>query len=237
MDGLDVPRSSRPKQRKKASTAKRSAGKQVRVPPKTMGRVQLHKSAGRRGFDFTFAMRLLVNDMIDRVPELTHIDMSRVAVAIVQARVDSTHGIFASLTPMRFEQGSRVTTRRGRQYCCQSLLDEHGREMLYILSFYLPRFQNMDFSEKMITIFHELWHISPEFDGDIRRHPGRCYAHSSSQKEYDQYMAVLSNNYLLKKPPPELYAFLEHDFAKLYQQRGGIYGVKIPRPKLIPVAA
>ncbi|MBA2114433.1 hypothetical protein HOV93_15940 [Planctomycetes bacterium FF15] len=200
-----------------------------------MGRVQLHKSAGRSGFDFTFAMRVLVNDMIARVPELSHIDLSRVAVAIIQARIESTHGIFASLTPMRFEQGSRFTTRRGRKYSCQSLMDEHGREMLYILSFYLPRFQNMDFSEKMITIFHELWHISPNFDGDIRRHPGRCYAHSSSQKEYDEYMAVLSNKYLMKKPPPKLYAFLEPDFAKLYQQRGGIYGVKIPRPKLIPV--
>lgn len=201
-----------------------------------MRRVQLHKSSGRRGFDFTFAMRLLVNDMIDRMPELAHIDMTRVAVAIVQARVDSTHGIFASLTPMRFDQGSRFTVRRGRKYCCQSLLDEHGREMLYILSFYLPRFQNMDFSEKMITIFHELWHISPDFDGDIRRHPGRCYAHSSSQKEYDEHMAVLSNKYLMKKPSPDLYAFLENDFTTLYQKSSGIYGVKIPRPKLIPVA-
>ncbi len=202
-----------------------------------MGRVQLHRSVKRRGFDFTFAMRLLVNDMVERMPELAHIDMSRVAVALVQARVDSTHGIFASLTPMRFEQGARFTTRRGRKYFCQTLLDENGREMLYILSFYLPRFQNMDFSEKMITIFHELWHISPDFDGDIRRHPGRCYAHSSSQKEYDERMGVLSAQYLMKKPSPDLYAFLEQDFTKLYRQSGGIYGVKIPRPKLIPAAA
>ncbi|PQO32865.1 hypothetical protein DTL21_16320 [Bremerella cremea] len=182
-------------------------------------------------------MRVLVNDMVDRMPELSHIDMSRVAVAMVQARVESTHGIFATLTPMRFEQGSRFTVKRGRKYGVQTLLDEHGREMLYILSFYLPRFQNMDFSEKMITIFHELWHISPDFDGDIRRHPGRCYAHSSSQKEYDEHMAVLSAKYLMKKPSPRLYQFLEVDFRKLYASSGGVYGVKIPRPKLIPVAA
>ena len=236
MDEHDVKRSSRPKQQNKTAAAKTSSSKQMRMPAKSIGRVQLHKSVGRRGFDFTFAMRLLINDMIDRMPELAHIDMSRVAVAIVQARIDSSHGVFATLTPMRFEQGSRFTIRRGRRYCCQTLLDEHGREMLYILSFYLPRFQNMDFSEKMITIFHELWHISPSFDGDIRRHPGRCYAHSSSQKEYDEHMAVLSNKYLMKKPSPELYAFLECDFARLYRQNNGIYGVKIPRPKLIPEA-
>ncbi|PQO31444.1 hypothetical protein C5Y97_18625 [Blastopirellula marina] len=201
-----------------------------------MGRVRLQQSVGRRGFDFTYAMRLLVNDMVARMPELAHIDMSRVAVAMVQARVDSTHGIFATLTPMRFEEGARYTVKRGRKYGVQTLLDEHGREMLYILSFYLPRFQNMDFSEKMITIFHELWHISPNFDGDIRRHPGRCYAHSSSQKEYDEHMAVLSAKYLMKKPSPRLYQFLEIDFGKLYAGSGGVYGVKIPRPKLIPVA-
>ncbi|WP_233200182.1 putative metallopeptidase [Blastopirellula marina] len=230
-------RPSRPK-RNTASRASRSAvTKQPKVPSSTMGRVRLHGSAGRRGFDFTHTMRLLVNDMVMRMPELAHIDMSRVAVAMVQARVDSSHGIFASLTPMRFEKGSRFTTRRGRKYSCQTLLDEHGREMLYILSFYLPRFQNMDFSEKMITIFHELWHISPDFDGDIRRHPGRCYAHSSSQKEYDEQMAVLSAKYLMKKPPPSLYQFLEFDFGKLFAASGGVYGVRIPRPKLIPVAS
>lgn len=230
-------RSSRPNRRKSASSAKPKVSKPARVPKPSIGRVRLQQSVGRRGFDFTYAMRVLVNDMVDRMPELSHIDMSRVAVAMVQARVESTHGIFATLTPMRFEQGSRFTVKRGRKYGVQTLLDEHGREMLYILSFYLPRFQNMDFSEKMITIFHELWHISPDFDGDIRRHPGRCYAHSSSQKEYDEHMAVLSAKYLMKKPSPRLYQFLEVDFRKLYASSGGVYGVKIPRPKLIPVAA
>ena len=231
-------RSSGSKRRKKGTAPKADKPRKTaaRVVP-AQRRVQLHQSVKRRGFDFTFAMRLLVNDMVDRMPELDHINMSRVAVAIVQARIDSTHGIYATLTPMRFENGSRYTTRRGHKYACQSLLDEHGREMMYILSFYLPRFQNLDFSEKLVTIFHELWHISPHFDGDIRRHPGRCYAHSSSQKEYDERMGVLATQYLLKQPDPNLYAFLERDFAQLHQSAGGIYGVKIPRPKLIPVAA
>ena len=179
-------------------------------------------------------MRRLVIDMTQRMPQLAHIDMNRVAVAIVQARVDSTHGIYASLTPMRFENGSKYTVRRGRKYAVQALYDEHDREMLYILSFYLPRFMNLDFAEKMITIFHELWHISPRFDGDIRRHPGRCYAHSSSQKEYDAQMAVLAKKYLKLRPPKELFQFLENDFRELYQRQGGVYGVMIQRPKLLP---
>jgi len=201
---------------------------------RNVGKVRLHQATKQPGFDFSFAMRLLVCDMIQRTPELAHIRMNQVAVAIVQARADTSHGIFASLTPMRFEQGSKQTVRRGKPFTVQMLYDEHGREMLYILSFYLPRFMNLDFSEKLITIFHELWHISPAFDGDIRRHPGRCYAHSASQKEYDAHMAVLSNRYLMQSPPRSLYEFLEEDFSALYQKHGSIYGVKIPRPKLIP---
>ena len=57
-----------------------------------------------------------------------------------------------------------------------------GVEMMYILKFYLPRFQNESFEEKLTTIFHELWHISGDFNGDIRRHAGRCYVHTSSER-------------------------------------------------------
>jgi len=190
-----------------------------------------------KGFDFTGAMRTLVVDMCHRMPELRHINMSQVAIAVVQTRVDSSYGIYATLTPMRFENGSKTTKRRGRAYRVQSLFDPGGREMLYILSFYLPRFMNLDFSEKLVTIFHELWHISPNFDGDIRRHPGRCYAHTGSQKEYDAHMAVLATKYLMEAPPAKLYDFLEQDYEVLYKKHGRVFGVKIPRPKLIPVAA
>ena len=60
----------------------------------------------------------------------------------------------------------------------KGLFDAKGVEMLYILKFYLPRFQNEPFEEKLTTIFHELWHISSDFNGDIRRHSGRCYVHT-----------------------------------------------------------
>ncbi|MEZ6045738.1 MAG: hypothetical protein R3C11_09205 [Planctomycetaceae bacterium] len=69
-----------------------------------------------------------------------------------------------------------------------------------MLTFYLPRFQDQTFSEKMITVFHELYHISPEFNGDIRRLPGRCYVHSMSEKEYDLLMARYVREYLAHKP-------------------------------------
>ena len=76
---------------------------------------------------------------------------------------------------MRFKGGERDLLKKNEQWQVQQIRDQQGREMLYLLSFYMPRFQNLSFSEKLITILHELWHISPDFDGDLRRLAGRRY--------------------------------------------------------------
>src|SRR5262245_21002412 len=139
-------------------------------------------------FDFTLHIRRLCDDMVARLPELAHIEMSRVAVCFCQARKAVPHGMYASLTPLPFAGGAMTMQRRGRTYSIQSVCDASGQELLYILSLYLPRFQNLDFREKLITVLHELWHISPDFSGDIRRHEGRYHAHTHSQCEYDEQM-------------------------------------------------
>jgi hypothetical protein len=187
-------------------------------------------------FDFTAQMRLVCQDMIARLPELSHIDLSRVSVGFCQARKRVTHGLFASLTPLRFAGGAETTIRRGRPYTIQRLADREGREMLYVLSFYLPRFMDLDLREKLITIVHELWHIGPRFDGDIRRHEGRCYAHSGSQKQYDAAMDLLVQRWLASGPPEELWSFLDGSFDDLMARHRRIVGIKVSRPRLIPVA-
>jgi hypothetical protein len=187
------------------------------------------------GFNFTGAVRDVAADMIGRLPELAHIDLARVSVAFSTTRTRSMYGVQASLTPLRFEGGAAEGNRRGRRYRVQQVLDEQGREMLYIFTLYLPRFMDLDFREKLITILHELWHISPAFDGDIRRHPGRCHAHSSSKEAYDAEMARLAEQWLALGPDESLFAFLRHDYDCLAQQHGPLYGVRVGRPKLIPV--
>ncbi len=187
------------------------------------------------GFDFTEHMRRLCSDICERSPHMQHIDMTRVFVSFNQARKRVKHGMWASLTPMRFENGSRETVRKGRRYAAQRLLDRDGHEMLYILSFYLPRFMELSFTDKMVTVFHELWHISPECNGDIRRHPGRCYAHTQSEKEYDAQMLVFFEDWLRRSPPKPLYAWLRQTFLDLESQHGGVYGTRIGHPKLIPL--
>jgi hypothetical protein len=187
-------------------------------------------------FDFTARMRSLCHDMAARLPELAHIEMDRVAVCFCQARKRVPHGMFASLTPLRFAGGAETTLRRGRRYAIQRLQGPDGREMLYVLSFYLPRFMDLDFREKLITVVHELWHIGPAFDGDIRRHEGRCFAHTGSQKQYDAAMDVLAQRWLAAGPPEDLWGFLAGSFDDLTSRHQRIVGVKIRRPRLIPVA-
>lgn len=185
------------------------------------------------GFNFTSHMRVLCVDLAERLPELAHIDVGHVAIRFCQARIRSRHGLYASLTPLRFEGGQRLSQRRGRTWTVERLFDDAGREMLYLLSFYLPRFLERPFEEKLATVVHELWHIGPEFDGDLRRHPGRCYAHTHSQKQYDALMRELTQKWLDLDPPADAYAFLRYDFGQLERRFGRVFGQKIRTPKLL----
>ena len=186
-----------------------------------------------RGFNFTQHIRMLCGDLTTRLPELQHIDMARVAIRFCQARIHSRHGIYASLTPMRFAGGQLIGQRRGRKWTVERLFDDAGREMLYLLSFYLPRFTQRPQEQKLSTVVHELWHIGPEFDGDLRRHPGRCYAHTHSQKQYDALMRELVHRWLSLDPPTDVYEFLRYDFRQLESQYGRVYGQKIRTPRLL----
>jgi predicted metallopeptidase len=187
------------------------------------------------GFDFSLHMRRLCADMVERLPELAHIDLERVAIGFCQARKRAAHGIWATLTPLRFEGGATHAVRGGRLWRMPQLRDDAGREFLYLLRFYLPRFLQLPFDEKLTTVVHELWHINPAFDGDLRRHPGRCFAHGSSKGQYDRQMEALAARWLAAGPPPELHEFLQLTFGRLQARYGPVFGLKIRPPRLIEV--
>jgi hypothetical protein len=187
----------------------------------------------RHGFDFTTAMRRLCADISARLGDFGHVDVHRVAFNVCQTRRDVNHGMYASLTPMRFAGGAEHKTIRGTSWGIEQLRDSVGQEYLYLLSFYLPRFQNLPLEEKLVTVFHELWHIAPEFNGDVRRHEGRCYAHGPSQREYDARMALLAQSWLGLNPPHHLYDFLSLTFAELVAEHGRVCGGRWRSPRLV----
>lgn len=186
-------------------------------------------------FDFTEAMERLCRDLCGRVEELAHIDMARVAVGYRQTRTRATHGLQASLTPLRFEGGAETGLVRRRRYACPRVIDRHGNECLYVLNFYLPRFFDHPFEERLTTVVHELWHIGPEMDGDLRRHKGRCYAHGPSQKGFDEHAAALGRQWLAADPPAELLTLLEVSFDELLAEHGGVIGARYRTPRMAPV--
>ncbi len=188
-----------------------------------------------KGFDFTGAMRAICADIARRLPPLSHVDVDRVAIGACRTRNGSAHGVFATLTPLRFAGGEEFQNVRGRRRRIEPILDSDGREFLYLLNFYIPRFLDLPLEEKLSTIVHELWHIGPRFDGDLRRHAGRCYAHGHSKKAYDDEMDRLTRDWLAADPPHHLYEFLQHSFEELIAEVGPLRATRWPAPKIVPV--
>ena len=238
-----VPGSAKPRAKRRSGFARRwgfllswpsPRARRVAPPVPAPRRRRLRVDPGTPPFDFTRAMRRLCEDVCESLPEFAHVDMRRVAVTFAQAKKRVPHGLQAKLTPLRFEGGASTTVRRGVRYAAPSLHD--GRvELLYVLTFYLPRFLDHPAKEKLTTVLHELHHISERFDGDIRRFPGRCYAHTGSQAKYDAAMATLADRYLEAGPPGWVAGFLGSRFADLQARHGAVVGLKLPIPKLIPL--
>jgi hypothetical protein len=192
-------------------------------------------NSNRRSFDYTAALARVCGDFCFRVPELSHIDMSRVAVSFAQTKHSAPFGTFATTTPMRFKDGDLLFRSRGKMWTLQRCYRSDGAEYLYILYFYVPRFIELKLTPKLETIVHELYHISPNFNGDLRRFPGRCFAHGTSQKKYDRTVHHFVQHWLNQNPPQKIWNFLQYSYNGLIAEFGDLYGTRIPTPKIIPV--
>src|SRR5262249_52325983 len=193
----------------------------IRMPPRSARRrvgleapPWLDTGARDQPFDFCGHIRRLCDDISRRCPELRHIDAARPPFGATPARTGRPYGLQARVTPLRFRNGSLTRHRRDGAYQVQRYFVGES-EMLYLVTFCLPRFLDQDFDDKFITIFHELYHISPGFEGDLRRHEGRYDLHSHSKRLYDQHMADLARAYLSNGADRSLHGFLRANFAQL----------------------
>lgn len=185
--------------------------------------------------NLTLELEHLIADIARQVAEFSHIDPRRVMVCVASTRTGGVHGTYAKIHPLRFENGSRtMTVRRGRRafLCEMPAVTRGGEEMLYVIYFLVPRFLDLPLREKLITLFHELYHVSPAFDGDIRRFPGKNYAHGSSRKRYNALMAKFVESFLEREENLERVRFLEGDMAAIRARHGAIVGRKMAAPKI-----
>jgi hypothetical protein len=200
------------------------------------GRRPPTRPSGDAPLDFGSAMARLCADIAIHCPAVRHIRMNRVLLAFTPARNRNRFGLQARITPLRFADGGLVRRFRRADYQVQRFFVD-GVEMLYVLAFCLPRFFDQSFDDKISTVFHELFHISPAFDGGLRRLGDRCAQHSGSKARYEAHVKSLAQVYLANQKRPELLEFLRFDYRELWVRHGGIRAALVPRPKLLPVGS
>lgn len=184
--------------------------------------------------NLTGELERLIRDIAARTPELEHIAPDKLLVCVATGR-PGAGGSLAKIHPLRFAGGEKsMKRRRGRRsvLCTMPTITHQGEEMLYIIYFMVPRFLELPFRDKLITVFHELYHISPACDGDIRRFPGRNYAHGSSTKIYNEQMGKLADAYLERLAERSTLDFLDGNLASLRSCHSAIVARRLQAPRV-----
>lgn len=186
-------------------------------------------------FHYTNALSVVCRDICAKTPIFQHYDLDAVGFSFKSTRNKKSTGVLASLTALRFEGGALATFRRKNFWKARNVVDADGRALLYVLTVYGSRFLNLSVKDKIQTLTHELYHISPEFNGDVRRFGGKNYAHGSSRKKYDATVAQYADAWLASEPKREIWAFLELNEEELLRRYQKVRFSRFPSIPLIKI--
>lgn len=163
--------------------------------------------------DFPCAMHSLIKVLTERIPEFVRINPERILVGSTQSRTGRHRSAaWARVVAVRLDR-HRLPTH-------PPLLHE-GQEIDYLITFCLPRYFDLTFEQKLSTVIHELYHISPDGDGGLRLMGRRKFAHGS-HKRYDELVASLSLMALQDEEILTRCEFLRYDYRTLLKMHGGI---------------
>jgi hypothetical protein len=199
--------------------------------------------------DYTLHVRLLMEDLVARVPALAHIDLRQVLVFARLGRT-GTHGAYAtchSLTlpdsePACYFWRDRRTgalSRRSEWFVTRSPeVRVGGRRISHLVSIALPRFcdqtlrdthkervyeRGEEWLAKLDTIVHELYHVDPH-QGGIRRSvkaDGSPAAQTHTPLFFREVQRMV-REYVAGGPAPAICEFLTMDFDGLVKRYGGV---------------
>lgn len=185
----------------------------------------------KESFNITDALSLVIHEMIKMTDEFKLFDINRILICCGSNQSNARGGLYGKLVPMRFENGSEIIKHRGHYYTVPRL-NLNGVEILYIMYLYIPKFLDLPAKEKIDVMFHELYHISPDFNGDIRRMGKVKKAHGHSRKSFDEKYKEYAEAFYLKVKDTPFHRFLEmntedlkKEFSRLSYRR-----IKIPKP-------
>ena len=115
-----------------------------------------------------------------------------------------------------------------RYFTTPAVYASDGRRLLYLFAVMAPRFMNLSFDEKLNTVMHELFHIDPTFNGDVRRFPGKNWQHGAPGY-FDAMSRRFKDEWLAADPSPELFEFLKWNFDELVARYSRVYGMRCPK--------
>ncbi len=141
--------------------------------------------------DFSLELGRILRDIEQRVPELAHVRASRILITAGQARKKSR----ATTRPFAFAETKTRRSETGRLY--KPIVTIGGKRVRYEITLRPLFFLRSSARERLRTIFHELYHISPRFDGTLaeeRRHV------KLPRKAFDLDVSRMLRNYEKKMP-------------------------------------
>jgi hypothetical protein len=187
-----------------------------------------------RDINLTDILTTIINDIINRTSLFSHVDINRLLVCIAYNRQRGRGGTFGKLVPLKFKGGLDVVHYRGEYYSMPRIF-HRGKRLLYLVYFYIPMFFNLSPQEKLAVIFHELFHINPDFNGDIRRLGNAGSIHGYSRITFNSLFErelVSFCEYVRGAPSIDFLGmnaeYLKKSYSRVYGQR-----MKLPKPVIV----
>ncbi|MCL1865765.1 MAG: hypothetical protein FWF73_08155 [Spirochaetes bacterium] len=167
--------------------------------------------------NLTDVFTLIIHDMIKSTEEFKSFDINKILVCCASNRKDFKGAIYGKLQPLRFKDGSEIIKHNKRYYTIPRIV-LNNVEILYIIYLYIPKFFNLTVMDKINVMFHELYHISPEFNGDIRRMSNFKSAHGHSKKSFEEKYIKFASNYFNNINGTPFNGFLQMNFEDIKKQ-------------------
>ncbi len=193
--------------------------------------VASHANLGRmarRGYNLTDDVALLVHRLSRRVDQLSHLQPGQILHGVSQARSRSRYGIYAQCHGLRFKHGRRDHQTRDGNAWLWPVIRVRGQEILYYVTYFLPRFLDQPPRDRLNTLLHELYHIHPQFNGDLRRFSGRSEFHGSRYEDFDGVVDLMVEQ-ALPHIEIERFPFLTCSFDELAARYGSVVGNRLRR--------
>lgn len=176
----------------------------------------------------------LISSICRQFSSFSHIDTEKIHVCIASNRTGGRGATFGKVVPLRFQGGQEVTYHRGKCYAMPKI-EVNSIRILYLIYFYIPRFTDLAPVEKLRVIFHELYHIHPECNGDIRRFGKSGSAHGKSKKRFDTQFEREVFEFAQSIQNTSAWGFLSLDTNGIFKNYRTVlsFRMKIPKPIII----